>query len=208
MYIRLAEKFDTEGSFDVSNVDTSSWVAIVGSQAASEEENKATYRLGYICGRKGKIVVTNLSVGIATHAARGALKAGGTVVGLVSTPKSQQVYPTASSELANDIMKNGCILHAFKNAADFASTPGLNQFQKRLIERDMLMAWLCPVTVAVQDAPEITGMAKWAMTYAALFERRTFRYDTQHQYTESPPVEKCTPLRSTELTLPEFVAIA
>jgi predicted Rossmann fold nucleotide-binding protein DprA/Smf involved in DNA uptake len=204
MVYNLSELYNVSGNYDVSRADTTLWVAIIGSRGASREELKAAYWLGYKCAKNNKVIVSGLARGIDTAAMRGSTDAGGVTIGIVSTPPTQQIYPKENTWLAERIKRNGCIIHAFSTPAEYTSTSGLNQFQRRLIERDLLVAMLCPILVAVKAEDEvITGGTKWAMHYGAEYGHRTFRFDSKGRFYESPPVEDCNIWKNTEIIFPK-----
>ena len=90
------------------------------------------------------------------------------------------------------VRENGCIIHPFKTKPQY--TPkGLSHFQKRLIERSILNAYLCPNIVVVRDSPTpITGGTKWATCYGMKIGRKVYRADSNKGWHENPEVEDCS----------------
>ena len=83
--------------------ERSNWVAIIGSREASDEELEAAYKLGKICAKKGKIVVSGLAKGIDRAGHEGAIDGGGLTIALVSTPIFMPIYPHENKDLAEKI---------------------------------------------------------------------------------------------------------
>jgi len=176
------------------------WVAVIGSREATPEELNMAYLLGYELIRQGYIVVSGLALGIDAKAHAGALarlKAMdnndlykyGRVVAIVNTPKNQPIYPSANRALAKEIRTYGCILHPYNTIAE--SRTGFNQFKKRLIERDLILAKLCPKIIAVSDKEVISGGTRYAVHYGKHFGKEVYRLDSQGNYYLNPPTEYC-----------------
>jgi DNA processing protein len=185
-------------------INRSKWVAIIGSREGSAKELNAAYNLAKTCVNKGYIVVSGLAKGIDAYAHRGAIESGGNTIAIVNTPIEQAIYPKENQRLAEDIRKVGCIIHPFDTYAreDKAEKP--SHFTKRLLERDRLLAWLCPVIVAVKDAEIVTGGTRYAVKYGLEYGKKVFRYDSNMQFHEEPHHEKCNIWWDMELNLNSF----
>jgi predicted Rossmann fold nucleotide-binding protein DprA/Smf involved in DNA uptake len=164
------------------------WVAIIGTRHPTEAERNASYELGMRCARQGKVVVSGLAIGIDGKAHQGAIDAGGKTIAIVSTPIFQDIYPEPNIDLSNRILENGCILFPFETRD---SKKIKDQFNNRLRERDLLVAYVCPTIVIVKDsATIITGGSRWATNYGYRYNKKILRYDSQKIFHENPLVNK------------------
>lgn len=189
--IDLRNLFDISGLEDIDLKDNSKWVAIIGSRKASDDELETAYRFGRACAKKGKIVVSGLALGIDQAGHSGCLDAGGITIAIVNTPKFMPIYPKENQGLAERIKKQGCIVHPFKTKPKYEKS-GFSQFQKRLIERSILNAYVCPNIVVVKnDDTLITGGTKWATYYGINIGHNVYRLDNSHKWYKNPKVEKC-----------------
>lgn len=171
--------------------DRSKWVAVIGSRNASEEENKTAYNLGKRLAKRGDIVVSGLAKGIDAYAHMGALDGGGKTIAIVSTSINEKIYPPENKELSERIKQNGCIIHPFDNPTKYTSN-GMSPKVKRLIERSILNAYVCPNIVVVKDSCSIiTGGTKWATKYGMDIGHNVFRLDSNNKWYENPLVENC-----------------
>ena len=147
--------------------------------------------LGRKLAQKGKIVVSGAALGVDEFSHKGAIDASGKTIAIVNTPISSPIYPKENQKLAERIKQNGCIIHPFKTNPKYQAQ-GFNQFQKRLIERSILNAYVCPNIVVVKnDLSPITGGTKWATYYGQLFGNNVFRIDCNNVFYKNPVVEKC-----------------
>jgi DNA processing protein len=182
--------------------DRENWVAIIGSRKANEMELQSAYKFAQRCVKKGKIVVSGLALGVDTAAHQGAIDANGKTIAIVSTPSFQSIYPKENKELAMQIKQFGGILYPFTSRPQENEGKGLNQFQKRLIERDALLAFLCPVIVVVKEDEEIVkGGTKWAMNYGLTHGKRLFRLNNDGKLIENPDFQKTTLFWEPELKI-------
>lgn len=169
--------------------DRSNWVAIIGSREASEKEMEVAYKLGYKCAKEGKIVVSGLAKGIDTAGHKGAIAGGGKTIALVSTPISMPIYPPENQGLAEKIKQNGCIIHPFTTKPKYTKDK-MTQSMKRLVERSILNAYVCPNIVVVKEADSIIrGGTKWAVNYGMEIGHNVFRLDTNYKFHKNPEVE-------------------
>lgn len=183
--IKLDNPYISGLNIDIS--DTSNWVAIIGSRKASEREYLAAYTIAKWYAEKGKIVVSGLAKNIDTAAHKGAIAGGGKTIAIVNTSKQEPIYPKENKELAEAIKQKGCIIHPFITAADNSTINGLNQFQRRLIERDHIVGRLCPIIVAVQDSNSpIDGGTRWAVSVGKEYGNKIFRMDANCKFYANP----------------------
>lgn len=191
---REKERGDNMSSIDVEGIpvdlkDRSKWVAVIGSRNATKEELDAAYKLGYVLAKKGKIVVSGLAKGIDAAGHRGAIAGGGKTIALVSTALSEPIYPPENKDLAEEIKKNGCIIHPYTTKAKYQKA-GMSPKVRRLMERSILNAYTCPVIVVVKDKSTIiTGGTKWATSYGKKLKHDVYRLDNAFKFHKDPEVE-------------------
>ncbi len=126
-------------------VDEAPTIAIVGTRSASPYGEKVSADLGYALGKAGAIVVTGMAKGNDAAAARGALMAGGSVIGILGTPINVD-YPAESAALIRDVAAVGCILSEYPPGKGPANFP----------RRNRILSGLCN-GVCVTEAPEKSG---------------------------------------------------
>ena len=128
-------------------IDDEPAVAIVGTRDCTPYGIKAAENIGYQLARRGLLVVTGLARGIDSAAARGALRGGGRVIGVIGSGLDI-VYPPENKALFGDVAKNGAIISEYPpgEAAKPAHFPARN----RIISGISL-------GVAVVEAPKRSG---------------------------------------------------
>jgi predicted Rossmann fold nucleotide-binding protein DprA/Smf involved in DNA uptake len=182
--------WDGMKTFNLEN--TSKWIGIIGSRDADEEELQAAFDFAKKSALKGFIVVSGLAVGIDTQAHLGALAGGGDTIAILSTSQTEQVFPEKNKALADRIRNQGALLHPFTVKANWSSNEkGLKQPQKRLIERDILLASLCPFIVSVKRGGKISGGTKWATHWGMKYGKKVVRLGLSGEYEENPDCEPC-----------------
>ncbi|QWU14294.1 DNA processing protein [Paenibacillus sophorae] len=166
------------------------WVAIIGSRNASTEEYKTAFNFSYNLASQGYKIVSGLAKNIDTAAHKGAIEARGQTIAIVNTPIEQDIYPWQNKALAEQIRQFGCIIHPFASKAIESNEKGLSQFSRRLIERDRLLARLCPKIVTVKNEGVIDGGTRYGMTYGKLYGQDVYRYDNQLTLHKDPEVKE------------------
>ena len=120
---------------------------MVGPRRASAYGLTAAKRMGYQIARCGGIVVSGMAAGIDAMAMRGALTAGGSVVGVLGCG-ADMVYPLSNRSLFADTVRYGCILSEFP--------PGTPPHKWNFPKRNRIISGLsCGVLVV--EAPEKSG---------------------------------------------------
>lgn len=158
----------------MSDFNIEDCVAIIGPRKASKEEYDVAYHLAQKVVQKGKIVVSGLAEGIDTYAHQGAIDAGGKTIAILSTSEDEPIYPKSNKQLAEKIKNNGCLIYPFELSAKEADKRfGKIKHKKqryilRLLERDILLASICPYIMAVSEK-RVTGGTRWGMNYGLLF---------------------------------------
>lgn len=87
-------------------------VGVVGTRKASAYGRDAAERLSYEICRCGGMVATGMALGIDSAAALGALKAGGTVIGVLGSGP-ERVYPASNRALFARVEKSGCLISEY-----------------------------------------------------------------------------------------------
>ena len=122
-------------------------IGVVGTRKASVYGLTTAKRLGYQIAACGGTVVSGMATGIDAVAMKGALTAGGTVVGVLGCG-ADVVYPLSNRWLYADTQKYGCILSEFP--------PGTPPVGRNFPRRNRIISGLgCGVLVV--EAPEKSG---------------------------------------------------
>ena len=122
-------------------------IGVVGTRSASPYGLTAAKRMGYQIAKCGGAVVSGMAFGIDGMAMRGALTAGGTVVGVLGCGVDI-VYPPSNKSLFADTESYGCILSEF--------VPGTPPIARNFPKRNRIISGLsCGVLVV--EAPEKSG---------------------------------------------------
>lgn len=122
-------------------------IGVVGTRKASAYGLTAAKRLGYQIAACGGTVVSGMASGIDGVAMKGALTAGGSVVGVLGCG-ADVIYPAGNRWLFADTEKYGCILTEFP--------PGTPPLGRNFPRRNRLISGLgCGVLVV--EAPEKSG---------------------------------------------------
>lgn len=173
--------------------DREKWVGVIGTRQPTENELRATERLVHYLVTNGFIVVSGLALGIDAKAHQSAINFNGKTIAIVSTTKSENIYPSANRRLANLIRLNGCILHPYSTMAkeNAFGDKSMNQFKRRLIERDLILAKLCNKIVAIYDSETINGGTRWAVSYGQKLGKEVYRYDSKGIFHVNPPTSVC-----------------
>ena len=122
-------------------------IGVVGTRRASVYGLTAAKRLGYQIAACGGCVVSGMATGIDGVAMKGALTAGGTVVGVLGCG-ADIVYPASNRWLYADAEKYGCLLTEFP--------PGTPPIGRNFPRRNRIISGLsCGVLVV--EAPQKSG---------------------------------------------------
>ncbi|MGG1652302.1 DNA-processing protein DprA [Paenibacillus sp. NRS-1775] len=166
------------------------WVAIIGSRNASNDELKTAYFFAANLATQGYIIISGLAKGIDEAAHKGTIAAKGNTIAIVNTPLEQDIYPWQNRGLAEQIKQFGCIIHPYVSKAEENKEKGLSQFSKRLIERDRLLARLCPKIVTVKNEGVIDGGTRYGMSYGKIYGQDIYRYDNNMELHKDPEVKE------------------
>lgn len=128
-------------------LDDEAAIAVVGTRSCTPYGIKTAEKIGYEIARSGGLVVSGLARGIDSAAARGALRAGGRVVGVLGCGLDV-VYPASNASLFDDVAMTGAIISEYppKTEPMAANFPARNRILSGI-----------SVGVAVVEAPERSG---------------------------------------------------
>ncbi len=122
-------------------------IGVVGTRGATAYGLTSAKRLGYQIAACGGGVISGLAYGVDGMAMKGALSAGGTVIGILGCG-ADVVYPESNRALYADTARYGCILTEFP--------PGTAPIGRNFPRRNRLISGLsCGVLVV--EAPEGSG---------------------------------------------------
>ncbi len=127
--------------------DSAPAIAIVGTRKASAYGLSTAQKMGYQIAKCGAIVVTGLAEGNDGAGAKGALIAGGTVVGVLGCG-ADKVYPAFHKSLYADTERQGCLITEFP--------PHTAPYGWNFPKRNRIMSGLSN-GVLVVEAPEKSG---------------------------------------------------
>ncbi len=129
------------------DLDEEATVAVVGTRDCTPYGKLAAERLGYGLGSGGAVVVSGLAKGIDAAAARGAVRAGARVVGVLGNGPDVK-YPVSSRDLYNDLALTGALLSEYP--------PGTDPVGSHFPVRNRILSGLAVATLVV-EAPEHSG---------------------------------------------------
>jgi len=128
-------------------IDEEAAVAVVGTRECTPYGAASAERLSQELAACGAVVVTGLAKGVDSAAARGALRAGGRVVG-VTGGGLDVYYPRESRDLYDDVAASGVLISEYP--------PGSAPERHHFPARNRIMSGLS-VAALVVEAPERSG---------------------------------------------------
>ena len=128
-------------------VDEEAAVAVAGTRKCTPYGSRMAERMGFDMAREGCLLVSGLARGIDTAAVRGALKAGGRVIGVTGCGPDV-VYPSENRELFEDVAGAGAIVSEYP--------PGTEPAPWHFPARNRILSGLS-VGVVIIEAPEKSG---------------------------------------------------
>lgn len=129
------------------NLDDRPAIAMVGTRSCTPYGVVSAEKLGYETASYGGVVVTGMARGIDSAAARGALRAGGRVVGVLGCGLDI-VYPRSNGRLFEDVSATGALISEFP--------PGTPPAAFNFPVRNRVMSGISTGVVVV-EAPERSG---------------------------------------------------
>ncbi len=129
------------------SVDEEAAVAVAGTRKCTPYGLRMSERMGFEMAREGCMIVSGLAKGIDAAAVRGALKAGGRVIGVVGCGPDV-VYPAENRELFDDVVCTGAIVSEYP--------PGTEPAPWRFPARNRILSGLS-IGVVIIEAPEKSG---------------------------------------------------
>lgn len=128
-------------------VDEEAVIAVVGTRKCTPYGIASAERLSRELAASGAVVVTGLARGVDSAAARGALRAGGTVIG-VTGGGLDVIYPPENGDLYADVAAAGVLLSEYP--------PGTEPEGHHFPVRNRILSGLS-VAALVAEAPERSG---------------------------------------------------
>ena len=128
-------------------MDEEAAIAVVGTRSATPYGIACAEKLGSQLAAGGAVVVTGMARGIDTAAAKGALRSGGTVIGLLGCGVDV-VYPRENQWLYEDVAAAGALVSEYP--------PGTEPNSRHLPVRNRILSGLSLATLVV-EAPEKSG---------------------------------------------------
>ncbi len=132
---------------NLAEMDCAPVIGIVGTRKATPYGMTTGKRMGYQIARCGGIVVSGAASGVDGMAMRGALTAGGYVVGVLGCG-ADVVYPLSNKSLYADTESRGCLLTEFP--------PGTPPYKWNFPKRNRIISGLSN-GVLVVEAPKGSG---------------------------------------------------
>ena len=129
------------------SIDEEAVVAVVGSRDCTLYGIRAAENAGHRLAESGMVVVTGLARGIDSAATRGALRAGGRVLGVIGSGVDV-VYPPENKKLFDDVAFSGAVVSEYP--------PGTPAVPGHFPARNRLLSGLA-LGVAVIEAPKRSG---------------------------------------------------
>lgn len=128
-------------------MDDEAAIAVVGTRSCTPYGIVTAEKIAYEAVKCGAVIVTGLARGIDTAAAKGALRAGGKVVGVLGNGLDI-VYPRSNRSLYEDVAATGAIITEFP--------PGTPPEGKNFPIRNRILSGIS-VGVTLIEAPERSG---------------------------------------------------
>ncbi len=128
-------------------VDDRLCIGIVGTRKATDYGKETAARIAGELAEKGGVIVTGLAEGVDSAAAKGALKARGTVIAVLGTGVDV-VYPAWNTQLQERVGQLGALVSEYP--------PGSTATRYSFPRRNRIISGLC-LGVAVVQAPQRSG---------------------------------------------------
>lgn len=128
-------------------MDEHAAIGVVGTRRATPYGIKMARKISYELASGGALVVTGLAAGVDSAAAEGALRAGGSCVGVLGCA-IDDVFPANNSLLYNDVSAVGALVSEYP--------PGTPIYSKSFPERNRIISGLS-VGVVIIEAPARSG---------------------------------------------------
>ena len=132
---------------EMPDVDSLPVIAVVGTRRSSAYGDRMTRSIAGDIAASGGIVATGLAGGIDSHAAYGALDAGGIVIGVLGVAINR-VYPAANAPLYERVKTHGALISEYP--------PDAEGSKEWFPQRNRIIAGLS-LGVVVPEAPERSG---------------------------------------------------
>ena len=128
-------------------VDDRLCIGVVGTRKSSEYGRATAERIAFELAERGGVIVTGLAEGIDSAAAKGGLRAHGTVIAVLGTGVDV-VYPAWNTKLQETVAQLGALVSEYP--------PGTGTSRYGFPRRNRIISGLC-LGVAVVQAPQKSG---------------------------------------------------
>ena len=128
-------------------IDDEPAVGIVGTRTCTPYGLNAAEKISYRLAQRGILVITGLARGVDSAAARGAMRGGGRVIGVVGSGLDT-VYPPENKALFEDVAASGAIISEYP--------PGSPPIPAHFPARNRIISGLS-LGIAVIEAPQKSG---------------------------------------------------
>ena len=128
-------------------VDDRLTIAVVGTRKATSYGTETAARIAGELASQGAVIVTGLAEGVDSAAAKGALKAHGSVIGVLGTGVDM-IYPAWNGELQNTVAEVGALVSEYP--------PGTKASRMSFPRRNRIISGLC-LGVTIVQAPLKSG---------------------------------------------------
>ena len=128
-------------------IDEAPVVSVVGTRDCTPYGIASAETIGYELSRNGFVVATGLARGVDSAAARGALRGGGRVIGVIGSGPDI-VYPPENKSLFDDVASSGAIISEYP--------PGVPAVKTHFPARNRILSGIA-LGVAVIEAPKKSG---------------------------------------------------
>ncbi len=116
-------------------------IAIVGARKLSERGKLLAYKFSFELAKRGITIISGLALGTDTTAHKAALDADGRTIAILAHGLDR-IYPKENIGLADEIIKHGCLITAFKE--------GTIPVGKNFLARNQLIAGLSKAVLVIE----------------------------------------------------------
>lgn len=134
----MTENLYIKGNFKKGDENA---VAIVGSRDMTSRGEKLAYEYSFALAKSGVTIVSGLARGIDSIAHKAALDAKGKTIAVMGTGLDI-IYPAENKNLAEEIIKNGCLITQFKE--------GTPRIGRNFLARNKVVAELSKAIVVIE----------------------------------------------------------
>jgi DNA processing protein len=162
-------------------------IGIIGSRKANYKELSIAYKISQDLSNRENIIVSGLARGIDTQAHKGALDSSNPfTVAILSICQNENIYPPENLTLSQDINQYGLIIYPYDTPCSKSNNNDYHTpFQKRLIERSILISYITDSIIVISDNDIIKGGTRWACQYALKQEKKVIQIHSDFTYNKN-----------------------